>query len=188
MGYAISWLVVSGRDRQSLLDELGLQSTGNLGEVLDFKITGHALPDGAYLLVMDQCEHPFVSEKRLAQISLNCKVLACSIEEHVMYAYATYWTDGKNLWNMKHEGDTDKGRNDVTVSGTPPDSFRAIRDDYAERQLGDPRVDWYFEMPLAMAKLLTGFKHDETNPGLDGSYEELAELSGSTKSWWKFGR
>lgn len=98
-----------------------------------------------------------------------------------MYAYATYWTDGKNLWNMKHEGDTDKGRNDATVSGTPPDSFRAIRDDYAERQLGDPRVDWYFEMPLAMAKLLTGFKHDETNPGLDGSYEELAELSGSTK-------
>jgi hypothetical protein len=31
MGYSISWLMVNGKDRQGLLDELGLEATGELG-------------------------------------------------------------------------------------------------------------------------------------------------------------
>jgi len=61
--------------------------------------------------------------------------------------------------------------------GTPPDSFKAIRDEYAAKQPGEPDVDWYFEMPLTLAKQLAGFKHDETNPGLDGSFEELTDTT-----------
>jgi hypothetical protein len=181
--------MVSRKDRQSLLRELGLETTGKSGEFSDFELAGHALPNGNYLLVMRKCDHPFVSDKHLARVSLDCNALACSIEEHVMYAYASYWDDGKNLWSMKHRGDTDEGRNDLTISGTPPDSFKVIRDDYAKRQLGDQEVDWCFEMPLAIAKQLTSFRHDETNAGLDDSFEELADLKKqnvSGKPWWKF--
>jgi hypothetical protein len=189
MSYSISWLMVNGKDRQSLLRELGLEATGKSGEFFDFKISGHALPNGSYLLVTQKCDHPFVSDKHLAQLSVGSKTLSCSIEEHVMYAHATCWDNGKNLWSVKHQGDTAEGRNDLTVSGAPPDSFKAIRDEYAAKQPGDPDVDWYFEIPLALAKQLAGFKHDETNPGLDGSFEELRDREGKSvtgKQWWKF--
>jgi hypothetical protein len=189
MGYAISWLMVNGKDRQGLLNELGLETTGQSGEFFDFKAAGHALPNGAYLLVMQGCDHPLVSDKHLAQISIGSKALGCSIEEHVMYAYAAYWDDGKNLWSLKHQGDTAEGRNPLTVSGTPPESFKAIRDENAAKQPGDPDVDWYFEIPLALAKQLSGFRHDKINPDLDGSFEELRHTKGksvSGKPWWKF--
>jgi hypothetical protein len=189
MGYSISWLMVNRKDCQGLLNELGLERTGKSGEFSDFKIAGQALPNGAYLLVTQRCDHPFASDKQLAHVSVGCKALACSIEEHLMYAYTTYWDNGKNLWSLKHQGDTDEGKNDLDVFGTPPDSFKAIRDDYARKQLGEPDVDWYFEMPLALAKQLAGFKHDESNPGLDGSFEELTDAknkNASGKPWWKF--
>lgn len=191
MGYSISWLMVNGKDRQGLLNELGLESTGLLGESFDFKVAGHALPNGAYLLVLEGCDHPFVSDRYLAQLSIGSKALGWSTEEHVMYAHATYWDDGKNLWSLKHQGDTDEGRNALTVSGTPPESFKAIRDEYAAKQPGDPDVDWCFEIPLALARQLSGFKHDEINPSLDGSFEELLDTKNkglSRKPWWKFGR
>jgi hypothetical protein len=140
---------------------------------------------------MRKCDHPFTSDKRLAQISVGCKALACSIDEHVMYARATCWDNGKNLWSLKHQGDTDEARNDLTVLGTPPDSFKAIRDEYAAKQPGDTDVDWYFEMPLAFAKQVAGFRHDDTNHGLDGGFEELTETKNkkaSGKPGWKFWR
>ena len=123
MGYSISWLMVNGKARQAVLNDFGLETTGKSGEFSDFRIAGHALPNGAYLLVMRKCDHPFTSNTHLAQVSVGCKALACSIEEHVMYAYAIYWENGRNLWSLKHQGDTDEGRNDLTVSGTPPDSL-----------------------------------------------------------------
>jgi len=189
MGYSVSWLMVNGKDRQSLLSELGLEATGTRGEFFDFEISGHPLPNGTYLLVMQKCDHPFVSDKHLAQLSVGGKTLGCSIEEHVMYARASYWDNGKSLWSVKHQGDIAEGRNDLTVSGTPPELFKAIRDEYAAKQPGDPDVDWYFEIPLALAKQLAGFKHDETNPGLDGSFEELLQRKGKNvtgKRRWKF--
>lgn len=70
MGYSISWLMVNGKDRESVLNELGLETTGKSGEFPGFKITGHALPNGAYLLVMRKCDHPFVSDKYLAQVAI----------------------------------------------------------------------------------------------------------------------
>ena len=188
MGYSMSWLMVKGKDRDYLLNELRLEATGRSGESSDFRIAGHHLPDGAYLLVLDQCDHAFVSEKRLAQISVASEALGCSIEEHVMYVHATYWENGRNLWSLKHEGDRPEGRYTIIASGSPPRSFQALRDEYAAKQTSDPDVDWYFEMPLALAKQLSGFKHDETNPTLDGTFEELRSITetSSDRSWWKF--
>jgi hypothetical protein len=72
--------------------------------------------------------------------------------------------------------------------GPPPESFKAIRDEYAAKQPGDPYVDWHFEMPLALAKQVGGFRHDETS-GFDGGFEELTDTESKKaggKPGWKF--
>ena len=187
MGYSISWLMVRGGHRQNLLKELGLEPTARLGEAFDFEIAGHQLPSGDYLLTLEKCDHPFVSDKHLKQLSAGSIALGCSIEEHVMFAHVTYWENGKKLWSLKHEGDTPEGRNTVVVSGNPPDFFQAVRDEYAAKQPGDPDVDWYFETVPAVAKRLSGFRHDEANPSLDGSFEELriAKRTSGDRRWRK---
>lgn len=184
MGAALSWLAVKGKDRQSLLDELELKATGKKGEFFDYKLCGQTLESGEFLLITDNCDHPFQSTVGLARISAYCEVIACSIEEHVMYSMATAWKEGKELWCIEHRGG-DKGRTDLTVTGTPPEGFKDAK------QENEGQADWYFEMPLALARELTGFKHDEVIKTLDGKYEQLvaayeAEGAKAKKPWWKF--
>jgi hypothetical protein len=105
-----------------------------------------------------------------------------------MYAMATLWRDGREIWRIEHHGD--RVREDLKVTGKPPEEFEAIRSDYAVKQKSDGQVDWYFEMPVELAKRMTGFKHDESNEALDDKFEELkgmvqAEAAGR-RSRWKF--
>ena len=186
MGYSISWLVTSGADAQTLPERLGLKPTGEKGDFFDFKASGQPLKNGGYLLVMERCDHPFIRDESMARISADGEALACSLEEHVMYAGASQWKQGKKLWSITHQGNREETRYAITVTGAPPGPFAAIRDDCAKKQLSDKQVDWYFEIPLQLAKQLTGFKHDENCTGIDGNFAEFAEPVGAAKPWWRF--
>jgi hypothetical protein len=181
MGFSISWLSASGQD---LPERLDLKRTGKKGAFFDFGIAGKPLKNGSYLLVLGRCDHKFISDDNMARLSANGDALACSIEEHVMFSKASFWKDGQNLWSIAHNGDTDPPHADLTVTGTPPDPFASIRDDCAKRSLTDKDVDWYFEIPLLVAKGLTGFKHDDKRKEDDDTFEEL--VAASVKPWWKF--
>ena len=119
------------------------------------------------------------------------EVVACSIEEHVMFSDASLWRDGKKVWDVRHQGD--RRVTDLTAEGELPAAFDATRKLYAEKQAAeDPKekfsVDWYFEIPLALAKGLVGFKHDEDGPG---DFEVLTPVAGAgtspaRKSRWRF--
>ncbi len=85
-----------------------------------------------------------------------------------MSSSCSSWKDGKELWNVKHEGD--KALDDIRVSGNPPNDLAAIQREYSFKQnqenKNDPnRVDWMFEVPLRLAKQIVGFKHDEDSTG-----------------------
>jgi hypothetical protein len=67
----------------------------------------------------------------------------------------------------------------LEVQGHPPASFTEIRHDmeHAQESAGGDKadVDYIFEIPLAVAKSIVGFKHDDNYTALAGGEFEIME-------------
>jgi hypothetical protein len=193
MGFAMSWIACNGKEPELLHQKLGCRSTGEFGEYADYPLVGRSLPSGWYAMVANRCDHRIVSEPVLSAISLDCSVIACSIEEHVMYCASSLWRDGGKIWGLVHQGDRDVA--DLTVTGNPPDTLIQIREDCAKKQAGEPRgrypVDWFFEIPLELAGHAAGFRHDKETPGVESESFEIFQIAGDgllanrAKPWWR---
>lgn len=193
MGYAISWIAIKGLDKAETYKRLDMKPTGEIGDVTEFN-GAHALPGGWTLIMLDRMGHPLVQAQELEELSAHADVIACNIEEHVGFSSAEAWKDGACLWRIAH----DAGSGDVShleVEGGPPVKFSLIDQKYRRRQKAEgeePQVDHMFEIPLAFAASITGFKHDET----DIDDFELLEWEGrpmvkswkpkQLKPWWQF--
>src|SRR6185312_13383056 len=105
MGYSIAWLAAQGKQPQSLLAEFDLRPTGKAGEYPDDPMVGAPLDGGWYLLVARGCDHRMISDQVLKTLSRRCRVIACSIEEHVMFSGAALWENGERVWSVSHQGD-----------------------------------------------------------------------------------
>jgi hypothetical protein len=97
------------------------------------------------------------------------------IEEHVMFSCASLWRDGREVWRVAHQGD--ETIDNLSATGDLPPELDGIRREFERRQAeeggGAAEVDHIFEVPLELAKTLTGFKHDEPEDGELPVYEEL---------------
>lgn len=196
MGFAISWLAVKGKTPEALTGELGLTPTGEMTEYGESLFTGRMLPNGWFLLVIDECEHEFVKSNSLGSLSKECEVIASSIEEHVMFCSSELWQDGTQVWRIEH--DAQKSIDHVAASGNLPSDYTSIARQHSEEQRraggNEADVDYFFEMPLHIAKNIVGFKHDEVELE-DESFEVFAftaipsrrELTEKhrKKPWWK---
>src|SRR5688572_186304 len=102
MGFSLSWLAVRGKDPASITESLGLASTAEKADYAERMYTGRLLPNGWFLLVINQCDHKFITPKALSTLSASSEVLACSIEEHVMVSIAELWNNGTQIWRIEH--------------------------------------------------------------------------------------
>lgn len=194
MGYSISWLATRGKSPEAIQEKLGLSGTGELADYADAPIVGRRLPSGWYLLVAKGCDHQIISDRVLAAASSGCSLVACSIEEHVMFCSSACWENGKTVWRVGHRAET--ALFDLSVSGEPPAAFDEIRGTCAARQEAEggerAGVDWFFDIPLQLARHVVGFKHDEQTPGVEaGSFEVLRVgggglISPAARPWWRF--
>jgi hypothetical protein len=195
MGVSLSWIGVEGTPPSEVLMKLGLSETGMAGGYYNFPIAGLALPTGWYLLTAKPCDHPILSDRILCELSAGARVIACAIEEHVMYQMAALWSDGKETCSVQHRGG-DHGIMDLVVKGAPPKIFEDLRAQQFARQSeaggADTDVDYIAEIPLELARSVVGFKHDEINPAIDDrSFRELQQgrtglLAEAAKPRWKF--
>lgn len=125
----------------------------------------------------------------MQQLSAGIEIVLCRIEEHVMASSAESWSNGVQVWALSHHGEN--GPHDLDCSGTPPDSFPAIKAEMEAAQQeeaeGDMMVDHLFEIPLKVAHSLVGFKHDEDFSHVNEGFETLArpgEFSGFSFGGW----
>jgi hypothetical protein len=197
MGWSLSWLAIESAAADAARARLGLEPTRDAAEPGDAPLVGCALPGGWYLVVARGCDHELVSDAMLGAASADGDVVACSVDEHVMFSSATCWTRGRERWRVSH--DAGKGLRNLVATGEPPPELAAIRDEHAAKQdaerIGDPmEVDWWFEIPLVLARGIVGFKHDEGLPaGTEGAFVALRLAEGSALapvrprgSWWRF--
>jgi hypothetical protein len=162
MGFAISWLAFSGKSRAEVLGMLHLVDTGDEEELPESPMTAADLPRGWTLVYLNRFDHPFAEDASLRLFSKSCEIIACHIEEHVMFSSAECYRDGLPAWSVFHDAQRDMYN--LETDGTLPDGYAEVRSRLIREQdeAGgkDADVDFIFDIPLELAELLCGFKHD----------------------------
>lgn len=187
MGYSLGWVAVQSGNADAIYARLGLSRTGAREEVPDSPVVGAVLPEGWHLVVVRRGEH-LLGDALLREVSAGTRAVACFLEEHVMYSASVEWADGRKIWSVVH--DSEKACGHLAFDGTPPSELSAIRSRLQSAQDEeddvDPEVDHLFDIPIDLAKALTGFRHDERLSGVGRQpFEVLAAHGGATRPWWK---
>ncbi|XAL98776.1 hypothetical protein OT109_14450 [Phycisphaeraceae bacterium D3-23] len=171
MGASLSWVAVQDRSKAELLDLLGLAVSTAEAETNDSEYFGYAMPSGWYVVLSgrgDLTELPTVPGEQ---------AVACSVEENVMVSIATGWSRGECTWRITH--DSEQGIEHLETEGDLPDCFASIRDGlFAEQAQFDaerPQVDYIFDIPVQVAKALTGYDYADPEMDEEGNYTEIEE-------------
>lgn len=192
VGVSIAWLGARGIPYDAVVERLGLVPTGEFADYAEHAVSARQIPDGWSLVVARRCDHRIIAEQQLSKLAVDCEVVACSIEEHVMYSSSELWLRGKRQWRVVH--DAQESIDHLSTSGSPPQDFPETRARFAGQQEAEggksANVDFYFEIPLVLAQTRVGFKHDEASAfDADGKFHVLADPSRSrNRSWWRFWR
>lgn len=171
MGFAISWCAVPEAAADGFLQRIGLAGTVETEEVPESLIGVARLDTGWRLLWYNKYDCPFLGEAERREHSRKHDLLYCLVEEHYMASSSELWSRGSRRWWISHEGiDGPKG---LDVSGAPPDNFQQVKSEMESKQKQEDgekaEVDYLFEIPLLVAKFITGFKHDEVCPHVVGN-------------------
>ena len=183
MGVSLSWLAVRDMEPDAVHKHLGLLSSREFDAGRKHPFLGRVLPDGWYLVIANRCDAPMVLDDRLSSMSMNARVVAASIEEHVMFCFSTCWLNGKQEWRVQHEAE--KGTTHLQISGAPPLELETIRQSALARQMchdDSAGVDYVFDVPLDLAKRIVGFRHDESAPGPELELFEILNVEKRAKS------
>ena len=181
MGFAIAWCAVPEAEGDAFLNRLGLLDTGETEEIPESLIGVARLDSGWRLLWYNEYDCPFLGEEQRREHSKHHDLLFCLVEEHCMVSSSELWSGGSRKWWISHEGiDGPKG---LDFSGDPPANFQQIKAEMEaeqEKQGGTAAdVDYIFEIPLLVAKALTGFKHDEACPHVINDEFKIMTREGS---------
>jgi hypothetical protein len=182
VGYSLSWIAVKQSSPEQIHSALGVRPTGKREDFPESPITGAELPNGSYLVVFDREE---LNDRTLAKYSSSCELIHCFVEEHVMYSTVAAWKGGICVWSATH--DAQEGILYLHLEGPVPPSATAIRERLMKEQQknggANSDVDYIFDIPVELAKELTGFRHDEEIEGLAGAAFEVLEPVGKTGSF-----
>ncbi len=180
MGYSLSWVAVKA-DPKVVYAALDLQPTGQREEIPESTFCSAQLPSGWAVIVFNQKE---LKDKQLAGVSRIGETIHCFVEEHVMVTVASFWRDGRQIWRVTHDGQ--EAMNHLSIVGDVPPTFASIRDKYLAKQAAEPEgdVDHIFDIPVELARELTGFRHDQEISG--ASAEPFEVLAKNKKLWGLF--
>ena len=158
MGFKISWLGVAGKSKASVLDTVGLKDTEEPEEVPESPFSGAEIPGGWFILFSNDFD--FVSRARLAQFSIDCRIVACQVHEGIMFSAAYGYERGARIWELAHFAQ--QGIYDLSVSGSPPPSFESVRRRLTQKQqeTAGGGVDYIFGIPLEVAADICKYSHD----------------------------
>lgn len=186
MGISLAWVAVEGLARDAILSRLELACTGKDYPYPFNGVASHPLPNGWFLVAASRCNHRIISAESMSKLSLGCRAVACAIEEHVNFASSELWQDGKQTWNVQHQGD--ESPEDISYDGDVPERFHVLPSSVEPEDSENFEGHFHMEISLILAKELTGFLHDEADPEFDAiPFEELKDLR-TASAWWKLWR
>lgn len=114
------------------------------------------LTNGWHILMLERIEITSKHDDLLRKLSIGDWVIACFIEEHVMYSAAVEWKDGVKIWTVTHPSP----RNDTVTTGQLPPQYETISQALIKKQKTLGNCDYLFDLPVELAESITGFRHD----------------------------
>ena len=162
MSHSLSWYAVRGKTPQQLRDELGLEASGEREPFAESPLVGIQLPGDWYAIVANRHAVFGISPDEV-RLSARCDLVACFFEEHVMCSSVEQWIDGHKVWSVLH--DSGCGILHLKTEGKLPCDYGVIINRLIAEQkdaAAQANVDFAFDIPLELAKKLTGFRHDES--------------------------
>jgi len=179
MGYSLSWVAVKA-DPNAVYAALNVRPTGERRTDAFRRGTVSALLLGGRTVVVFGNKE--LKNDQLAAVSRVGETIYCFVEEHVMVMVAALWRDGKQVWCVTHDGQ--ESAHHLSTDGDVPTEFASIRDKYLAKQAAESEedVDHISDIPIELARELTGFRHDQELPG--GGDEPFEALETVKKKWW----
>jgi hypothetical protein len=181
MGYSLSWVAVKA-EPQAVYTALHVQPTGQRRDDAYRRGNVSALLLGGRTVVVFGNKE--LKDNRLAAVSRVGETIHCFVEEHLMVSAASLWRDGKRVWRVTHDGQ--ESARHLSTDGSVPAEFASVRDKYLAKQAAEPEeeVDHIFDIPVELARELTGYQHDQEFSSADGGEPfEVLEPS-KKKKWW----
>jgi hypothetical protein len=114
------------------------------------------LKNGWHIIWIERFEITSGNDDLLKRMSVNNRLVACFVEEHVMYSAAEEWKDGVNVWKVIHPA---PGKESI-VSGKLPSQYQSISDRLKTLEKVKRDADYLFDVPVELAASITGFRHD----------------------------
>jgi hypothetical protein len=155
MGFRISWIGFDGKGKSSALEMVGLKDTKE-PEVNEAPFSGADIPGGWFILFSNDFQ--FVSRERLAQLSLDCRIIGRQVHEGILFSAAYGCERGKHVWELRYHAQQ-MSIDDLSVFGSPPASFESIRQRLTEdrrQAAGD-----IFDIPVAVAATICKYRYGQ---------------------------
>lgn len=175
MGYRVHLIAVTGKEPEAIHRDFGVSPTGQREDIPESPVIGAQLPNGAYLLYVNDGISP--SAQVFARLSRDASLVACDANETVMTSYACGWVDGVERWVVFH--DSQNGIRDLEVTGTPPKELQPIRDRFFALQEAeggeDADTDYVFDIPVELFAALGGIRYDQDIPDAGPEPWEILE-------------
>jgi hypothetical protein len=163
MGFRVQLIAVSGKDPRIVQRDYGVAPTGDREQIPESAVVGAALPNGAYLLYINDPNRIAPDDEVFSRLSQGASLIACYANETTMQSYTCAWSNGVEMWSVSHVAQ--KGINHLEAAGHLPPALHAIRDRVLARQAGDNGVDFVFDIPVELFAALGGMRYDHDIPG-----------------------
>lgn len=182
MGFSVTWVAARGKSRDRVLQDLNLEGADEWEETPESPVVGAQLPGGWYGVILNQEITSLFEGDTLKRLSTGAEVVVCTVEEHVMTSGAFGWKNGQEIWSVLRA--PQMAPDGVTTVGKVPRPLAAIEKELRAKQKaadnGEPGykrgVDYLFDIPVELAKALTGYRYDREIPGVTGAQFEVLAL------------
>ncbi len=157
MGSRLVSICARTRDRDLILDDLGLVAAGGTDAWFEEELAGAQIGDWYVVQVMVRSPYRGrIDDRLLARLSMRAEIVACSVHETNMSSFAAAWEGGRERWSVLHELNLDPRH--LASEGEVPPALATFVKKANER--AEEEVDFVFEVPIDLCERLTGFRHD----------------------------
>jgi hypothetical protein len=162
MGANLSWLAVQGADKADLLVRLGFVEAGLSSDELNAPAACAVLSEN--WVVIASWGKGLNLDSLLPRASIGTLALGAEMDDGVMFSQLGAFRDGAPAWAVTH--DPERGLDDVTVHGEPPELLAQVRAELAVERAEDGFVDadYMFEAPVRLSEKLCGYHPEAPLP------------------------
>lgn len=183
MGFRVLLVAVTGKAPGVIHQLYSVAPTDQYEEIPESPVTGAVLPNGAYLLYINDEIVP--DEHVFAKLSRDASLIACYVNETDMNSYASSWVNGVEQWSVFH--DAQQSIKHLETTGDPPDQLVSIKERLFAEQGYVEDTDYVFDIPIELFAALGGIRYDHDIEGAGPEPWQVLIRTKAKKKWWPFG-